>query len=432
MSLVEKLFRLPVHEYSPWKRRAVRFVQFLVQVVAEYSRDDCSIRASAMTYTTLLALVPLTTVFFSMFTTLAAFEGAKETVQNFLFNFLIPAKSGEIQQYFTEFSGNAKALSFIGSIGLLVTSIMLFNHIENSLNHVWRAKNERKFYMKFIIFTSLLVWGTIFIGASVYISGRIQAMFSFDTLGEINFLGKLVISLFPTGLASAGFVLMMLFVPSVKVRFKSALIGGISGGVLWEVAKQAFGNWAADSVNYSVLYGSLALIPIFLVWLYLTWIIIMIATEITYVHQNFRALMMNRLAPDLSSRDRMLLSLQIYFFIATRFRNGEGAVDSDAIFERFNVPVETAQEILLKFRDAGLVLIVEEPKPGYVPSRDLSTVTVREILHRIYAFPEKSQIVEELAPSDLRAMEVIERFEKDGIEGLGDAGVARVLDSPAT
>ena len=349
MSPSDRLYGFEIKKYSFWKRQVIRLAQFLGQVFSEFNKDYCIIRASGLAFTFLLALVPLLAITFSLFTGFSAFASMKDAIQKTLFQYFIPTMSDQILEYINQFMANTKALGFIGMLFLLVTSVMLFQNIEKTLNDVWNVVEHRKFHQRFIIFTSVLVWGAIFLGASFFVTGKLRVMFGFDLAGEIGFFARQTLSLFPLFLSIAAFVLVMAIVPSTKVRWKSALVGGVVGGLLWEIGKRAFAHYASGAVSYSVIYGSLALIPIFLIWLYLTWIIVLLATEVTYVHQNFHALLQSRTYGKLTSRDRILLTLQILLLISRRFQRGEGPTGSEAIRDHFPVPVEIIQEILYRY-----------------------------------------------------------------------------------
>ncbi|MCZ7585670.1 MAG: YihY family inner membrane protein [Deltaproteobacteria bacterium] len=428
MTALEKLYRTPTEGKPVWVGAGVRLAQFLAQTVTEFTKDYCVIRASGLAYTSLLALVPLTAIVFSLFASFSAFEGMKDSIQRLMFQFFIPTKSDDILKYINEFTSNTKALGTIGSVFLLVTSIMLFQNIEKSLNAVWKVRDHRKTYQRFVIFTSVLVWGTVLVGLSFYITGKARAFIGLVGEEQVGFPLRQLLALFPTFLSAAAFVLLMQIVPSTRVRWKSAMVGGLTGGCLWEIAKQAFAHYASGAVSYSVIYGSLALIPIFLVWLYLTWIIVMLATEVTYVHQNFFALLQKRTYGELSARDEILLSLQIYLFTALRFHRGDGATTADEIQERFHAPIEILQGILDKFIDRGHVLLVQEPVPGYVPSRSLDQVHVPDLVRAVYR-PGNGESDDGAELTDKMARDLVDRFEEAGLGSLGtDSLAARLLN----
>ncbi len=426
--MTEKLFHMDLSESPLWKKFLIRFLQFVIQLFEQFSKDQCATRASGLAYASLLAFVPLVAVTFSLFTSFSAFSEMKEGIQSQLFNFFIPAKGGEILNYINQFAANTKTLGVVGTVFLMITAIMLFQNIEKSINGVWRIEKQRKFITKFVIFTSVLIWGTVFIGASFYITGKVKSLMAVEHLLEIGIVSRIFFWLFPMALSVLAFILVMLLVPNTKVRWQSAAVGGATGGILWEMAKGAFAHYAAKSVNYSVIYGSLALVPIFLVWLYLTWIIVMLATEATYVYQHFESLNRMKTHGIMRGRQRLLMSLQIYLLIAARFFKGEKPVDTEEIIRRFALATHQAKELLDDFMAKGLISLVDEPKSGFMPSQTLDEMPATHLVTRIFnsAGGDANDAFE--TDTDELAEKLLGRMEQKGRDGF-HGSVADLLRS---
>ncbi len=427
--MFDKLFHVDLNNLPTWKKRTVRLGQFIIQVFEQFNKEQCVIRASGLAYTSLLAFVPLVAVTFSLFTSFSAFASMKESIQSNLFNFFIPAKGGEILNYINQFADNTKTLGVVGTILLLITAIMLFQNIERSINGVWHIQKQRKFVFKFIIFTSVLLWGTLFIGASFYITGKIRGLMAFEQLMEIGLFSRFVLWLFPLLLSVSAIFLVMMLVPNTKVFLSSAIVGGITGGVLWELGKGAFAHYAAKSVNYSVIYGSLALVPIFLVWLYLTWIIVMLATVTAYVYQNFDSLHRMKTQGSLVGRQRLLISLQIYMLIAGRFFQGKNPATENEINKIFALATHQTRQLLDDFITKNLVHALEDPSTGYVPAKTLDEIPISEMIRSIFASgPDEKDSTLDISTNKL-AESLLRRFEKEGYDGLTDQKVADLLRS---
>lgn len=427
MTLLEKLYAYDPSGDPPIQRRAVRFAQFLAQLLGEFGKDACVVRANALAYASLLALVPLTAVLLSMFSVFAAFGDMKERLQEFLFTNLIPAKSGEIMTYMNTFAANTKQLGAIGAVAMLVTSVMLFQNIEKNINAVWKNKGKRRFVQKVMIFTAVLVWGTAFLGASFYVTGKVQKMMIYQEIMQIGILSRALWSLFPLVLSSLAFAFVMSVVPATKVRFRSAIIGGVTGAILFEIGKRLFARWAAGAVSYSVIYGSLALVPLFLIWLYVTWLIVLFAAEVTFVHQNFHALLKTRVFGELDAQKRLLLAVRIYLFIAWRFREGEPPAEVDDIADRFAVPIELAEEILDAFVESKLLAVVEEPSPGFIPARSPAALPIRELVCAVFRTRDAKFALPESESTDRLAEAIVDQFENAGYEAIGAADVESLL-----
>jgi len=324
---------------------AIYLMRFIVFWGGEFKRDAVFVRAAGMSYTFLLALVPLLAIMFSLFTTFSAFENIKSGVEKFLFEQLVPARSQEILGYINQFTAKTKTLGFVGMLGLVITAILLFDAVEEGFNAIWKVKARRTLGTKFLVFTSVVLWAPLLIASSFYATARAKQILSLDMVPSIEILSRAFLTIFPASMSVIAFVLAFWLIPNCRVNIKSATVGGLIGGIMYEMAKAGFGQWASGAINYSKIYGSLALIPIFLVWLYLTWIIVLTAAEIAYVHQNLQAFVANRAHENLSDIERIKLALAISGFMAARFAKNETPPSTEDFAEKFVLPTELAADL---------------------------------------------------------------------------------------
>jgi membrane protein len=191
------------------------------------------------------------------------------------------------------------------------------------------------------------------------------------------------------------------------------------GGTIWEIAKIGFSHWVARSITYSALYGSLALIPIFLVWLYLTWIIVLVSVEVSYVHQNYKSLVLNRVFAKISPRDRLHLTLRIFTCIAEAFYRGARPPDADDLADRFVVPLELVEDLLQTLESKGLLVRTEpeEDRVGYLPGRTLANLTLAQVLGAVYQDNEGG---------DLGNVDQVDSLVRDTLQ-LGEQAAAQVF-----
>ncbi|MCK5199793.1 MAG: YihY family inner membrane protein, partial [Spirochaetales bacterium] len=248
-----------------------RLIKFILRLSKEFKRDKCFIRASSLSYTSLLALVPLTALSFSLFTAFDTFSGVKESVQRSIVNLLVPTRQDEFMVYIDQFLDNSKTMGIIGLLLFAVTSIMLLNRISESFNAIWGSKNRRSFIGKFTSYSSVIVFGTLFIGTSFTITAPIRNFL--NGFPEIQFIIRWFFVLSPSIFIFFTFLLMITAIPAGMVKIKSSFLGAFIGTVLWGLARGAFTEGASYVIRMSKIYGSLAVIPIFLFWLYLIWII---------------------------------------------------------------------------------------------------------------------------------------------------------------
>ena len=420
MRVVDHLHRLDVHELPVWEQVSVRSIQFVQATWQQLGRDKVVIRASGLAYSSLLAAVPLVAVAFAMFSAFGAFDDIKERVQDFLFSQFLPTSQNEITGYLNQFADSASKLGLIGFLFLVLAAILLLDNIESNFNSIWHVTSPRRFVAKITSYTSVLVFGTLFIGASITISARIKAAIFRGIPLDPGTLEKIGAWAFPAALTFLAFLLMYFVIPYTRVRLKSALLGAFVGGILWEVGKNLFANSVGVSVRYSTIYGSLAVIPIFLIWLYITWIIVLLGLEISFVHQHFAALVRNRASGDRDECDRVPTGLQIFTMIARRFHKGQDPPTADELSRRFLIATGSVDSHLDRMVAAGLArrVAVGSGLEGVVPARSLGQIRVADVIAAFIPMGEEEM---RRRPIELAVEDIVASFRDAGFEAVGDA-----------
>ena len=264
-----------------------RFWGFLALVYGRFMRHEAPQNAAALTYTSLLSLVPLMTVTLAIFSAFPVADRVYEIVQDFVFKNFVPASSALLQQYLSDFSAKASRLTGPGSAFLLVVALMMMANIDRALNAIWEVKAERSFARKFLIYWAVLSLGPVLIGASVFVTSYI---ISLPILSEAasSGAGRQLLGLTPVVASAVAFTMMYLVVPNRRVHLAHAMVGGIFAAILFEVAKRGFGFYITQFPTYEAIYGALASVPIFLVWLYLSWVVVLLGAEVTHCLSIYR------------------------------------------------------------------------------------------------------------------------------------------------
>jgi len=253
---------------------------FLVLVAQRFLRHEGPQNAAALTYTTLLSLVPLMTVTLAVFSAFPVADRVYEVVQDFVFKNFVPASSEVLQEYLAEFSAKASRLTGLGAMFLLVVALLMMANIDRALNAIWEVRSKRRFATKFLIYWAVLSLGPILIGASVLVTSYLVSL-PILTEAASSGVGRRLLGLTPVAASALAFTMMYLVVPNRRVRLGHALIGGVFAAILFELAKHGFGLYITQFPTYQAIYGALATIPIFLVWLYLSWIMVLLGAEVT-------------------------------------------------------------------------------------------------------------------------------------------------------
>lgn len=358
-----------------------KLIEFIIKIFKEFNNDKCHILASSLSYTSLLALIPLTALSFSFFTAFDAFSGVKKNIQESVVNLLVPTRQDEFIVYIDQFIDNSKTIGIIGLLLFSVTSIMLLSRISESFNTIWGSKNRRSFIGKFTSYSSVIVFGTLLIGASFTITAPIRIFL--NGFPEIQFIIRWLILLSPSIFIFITFLLMITAIPAGKVKLKSSLLGAFVGTILWGLARGVFTEGAGYVIRMSKIYGSLAVIPIFLFWLYLIWIIIFLSLEISYVHQHrkeWNNMDQKKIYIPINSIE---LGLSVFLYIAKQFNEGNTYPSTRKIATNLFLPEESVNQIIKRFTKENLVYETDESVRKLFPARSLNKIELKDVLKSI-------------------------------------------------
>ena len=248
---------------------------FLIMLWFRVNHDRLTTSSAELAYTTILALVPLITVIFSLLSAFPMFDEISQSLKRLIYSNLVPTASDTIQNYLEQFIANTKKMTFVGIIGLMVTSLLLINSINNALNRIWRTKRKRSFMYNLTMYWTILTLGPILAGSSVAISSYI---FSLKWLSNAA-SGDLLLSTLPFIISIVGFWLLYSIIPTESIPFKEAAIGALVAAILFEIGKRAFALYVTSFPTYQLIYGVVSSIPIMLVWIYCSWCIVLFGAE---------------------------------------------------------------------------------------------------------------------------------------------------------
>lgn len=256
------------------------YIRYLIR---HYLDDECTQKSASLTYTTLLSLVPIITVVIVLFSVVPAMSEMREQLQDMIYDNLLPTSSESIRTHLESFAEKSSNLGLIGVAGVFVTTIMTLLTIEGAFNKIWRVEERSGFLNSVLRYWTMITLAPIVLGVAFVASSAITGLSLFNQ----KFMGygidwaiwaKIVSFMVMT----AGFVGMYWFVPKTQVPIKNALIAGVVTAVLFETLKTLFGTIVSNFTSYEAIYGAFAIIPVFLMWLYLSWNIILLGVEISY------------------------------------------------------------------------------------------------------------------------------------------------------
>ncbi|WP_238701307.1 YihY family inner membrane protein [Mariprofundus erugo] len=373
-------------------RHATHLLRFSYRVIERFIADKCIQRASALAYASLLAIVPMVVLGFSIFTSFQAFDAVSGHVRDLLLEYLIPASQKAVEDYLSTITDQSAAISIFGVIGLLFTATALLNTVEEAFNSIWRITRARGWLSKFITFWSTLTLAPILIGASLTITSYFAAMPLLRHVAEgAGYLGQLPF-LLPWLMSSLALATLYTVLPNTTVPFRYALVGGLAGGALFEWTKIGFAFYITEIANYEKLYGALSTLPIFLVWLYLAWVVVLLGSEITFCLQH----------PEQSNRHRnrfihpglrQFYSHLILLRAAQALEHGQ-TLSMDRLLAETDVPENILQEWLDRLTELELLRRTDiQGKQAWVLARDSDRIELMTIFQNLNDIP--MQIPEE-------------------------------------
>ena len=242
--------------------------------------DNITISAGHLAYVTLLSLVPFIMVTFTIMSAFPAFASVRSKLEHFVFSNFVPTASDVVHKYMTDFVGNASQMSAIGILSLLVVALMLISNVDKTLNRIWRTQSDRPIVYTFAIYWMVITLGPMLIGSSVVVSSYLTGLAAF-TEEYTPGLGTFLLSLVPSGAAMLAFTILYMVVPNRRVFARHALVGAIVATIAFEITKSGFALYVTNFPSYELIYGTLAVVPILFLWVYLSWIIVLFGAEFT-------------------------------------------------------------------------------------------------------------------------------------------------------
>jgi len=413
--LNEEVWRADPGSLPPVKRMALWAVRLALVMVRELAGGQLTLRAMSLVYTTLLSLVPLLAVSFSV---LKAF-GVHNQVEPLLLNFLTPLgpRGEELTANIIAFVENVR-VGVLGSVGLgllLYTVISLIQKIESAFNHVWGVSRPRPFprrfsdYLSVIMVGPVLVFSAIGMTTSLMNSSLVQTIIAIEPFGSAVVLaGKLVPYLF----IIVAFTFIYLFVPNTRVHLRSALFGAVIGGVLWQTTGMLFASFASGSTRYAAIYSGFAILILFMIWLYLSWFILLFGAQISYFHQHPQQVRPGREQFRLSDRLKERVGLLVMYRVTEAFEQGTRSWTLERLVQALGLPGDALERLLQDLEAAGYLVESSDDPPAYLPGRDPGRIELAELLRHLRSAEESRHRVNDAQLTHPEVERVMEQFEQ--------------------
>ena len=253
--------------------------EYLKYLFVRFKEDRIIFYSGYLSYVTLLSMVPLLAVTFSAFSLFPVFQEWRGELEAFVFKNFVPTLGEAIQGHFVRFIENATKMTPVGLVILILLALLLIYSIDHTLNHIWRVRKNRRLIVSFSIYWVVLTLGPVFIGTSLLTTSYLLSLTGFEE-NTLLAVRKLFLESLPYLASFSSFLLLYLVVPNTSVHFWSALSGAMIAAILFELSKSAFALYFTHFPVYQAIYGALAIIPLLFIWVYVSWIVVLVGAQV--------------------------------------------------------------------------------------------------------------------------------------------------------
>lgn len=372
-----------------------RLVEFVQRIAQRFHDDRCMRIASSLTFTTLLSLVPIITVAVTLISAFPVFSAFTATLKAFVLQNILPQSANAIAHYAERFTANAARLTAVGLGFLVVAAILLLMTIDRAFNEIWRVRHPRPLLQRVVVYWTLLTIGPVLVGASLTLTSWLVAR-SVQLVDAIPGAEAAVLTLVPIVLTSLALALLYMAMPNRRIALGDALTGGVIAGLAFEAMKRGFAFYIARFPTYKLVYGAFATIPIFLMWIYLSWLIVLLGAVVVAVLPEWRE---RAGCAEPAPGSGFLDALRILRMLQEGHRQGRVVRLAD-LFGVVKVRIDRIEAILEAMMQARW--ISRAVPRGWVLSRDLRTIRVAEVF-QLFALSPGAGAQAGSAGSDLEA-----------------------------
>ncbi len=337
--------------------------------------------AASLSYSTALAIVPLMAFAFAMFAAFPVFETMRDDLMDAIFAHVLPSMSQEtVREYIDQFVQNTKGLTVMGLLGLLPSAVLILATIESALNGIFMVSQPRAWRSRILVFWSLITLGPILLGASFAVSTYIVAMGKGIGVGNIVSSVGILTSALPTLLVVVALSVFFLIVPNRRVSPRGAIFGAVLSGVLFGILRKAFGVYAVNAAVYDTIYGALSVVPLFLIWLYFSWMVVLLGGVLAAAITDWLAAKGDPVQGGIVGAQKLEAALAVLERLFTASKRG-GALDRSELLATTGLGEVAMTAVLDELRASGY--IERTADDGWVLARDLGSARLFELFDQL-------------------------------------------------
>lgn len=417
------LWRDDLQRVGRFRRFVLTVLRLLYVTIRELLSGNLILHAMSLVYITLLSLVPLLAVSFSV---LKAF-GVHNQVEPALMRLLEPLgeRAPEITQQVVGFVANVK-VGVLGTIGLallIYTVIAMLQKIETAFNAVWHVRTLRSFSHRFSLYLTVILIGPVLVFTAIGITASVTNNEWVRYLLTVEPLGTLYVhasKLLPYLLVWAAFSFIYLFVPNTNVRFRPAVIAGLLAALMWQTAGWGFAQFIANSGKYAAIYSGFAIVIILLIWLYINWLIVLVGAKIAFFIQNPRYMTLESVPVALSNRMKERVGLMVMYLIGKQHLQDGEPWTMEKLGKALQMPAELVERQVTQLQENGFLIATASEPPGYLPAHSTESIRLSDLMASIRRAGEGASLNLDRCDTVQAADGMVSRLERSAISALGE------------
>jgi len=366
------------------KAFAIRQVEVFVLTTRSLYQENITLRAAALTYHTLLSIVPLLAVAFALFKAFGGLKRLESPLRAAVVDNLAMGRADEVGKWLDTFvtNINAGAIAGAGVLILFYSAVGLLTNLERSLNQIWHSRRRRSFFVRFAIFWCLVTLAPPLMGYSISLSAKLQSSaFAASAVNWLPFgLGKVLLTVTSMLSVCVTFTLIYLVVPAAKVRVKAAALGGLVAGLLWNLSKFIFISFTAGSLKYSAIYGALGVLPLLMIWIYISWLVVLFGATYAFATQTVATEELHAGRLPLNQSFRELMASRLLLAVATTFRRGAPPPTMGRLVQETGSMTQVVRQVLEVLITHGLLVeTTSGSERTFLPGQDLQQLSLGQV-----------------------------------------------------
>jgi len=377
------------------KERLQKLIRFIRFVLKRAGHDHLINNSASLTYTTLLSLVPLMAVGLSVLSAFPVFDKVQVEIQDYVIQNFVPAAGDEIQIYLQQFTSNVSRLTGIGIGFLVVTALMLMSRIDESMNAIWNVRRRRKPLTGFLVYWAVLTLGPLMVGIGLIVSSYVTSLLVLGDAATGLDLKQKMLRILPFLLETGAFSLLYLVVPNRAIRYRHALTGAVVAALMFELAKKGFAYYVVTFPAYTTLYGAMVAIPLFLIWVYASWVMVLIGAEVARCLAIYRDQ-----ASCLTERGHaFMVAYRVMGSLWQEQQRGKSMSPEIMLADMAHVSEEVLEEVLDRLSERQVIMQTHDG--SWVLARDISEMTLYDLYEAMaVTLPGKEHRWTDLHPWD--------------------------------